>query len=211
MAIPLFGEISAATNIIPAGAGIIRFKRLSKSMRFLAILSILACLQIVASYLAALWRQNNLFLDDYYAFIEFIMVWSVYYFSTERRNSKLVLTAFGVVFLVTWLFKVPLYDGPVPIGGTMAVIDRILLIVISLVAAQEVLRGEATHILEKPIFWVVMGILMYATGTIMIFGFSDVLLKSGLAYFNMAWHINWALSIAANLFYTKALMCNLPQ
>jgi hypothetical protein len=208
MAIPLFGEICAASNIIPAGVGVVRFKRLSKPMRFLAVLTVLACVQMVASALAGLWKHTNIFLDDYYALVEFCILWTVYFFSIRRRNSRLLLVVLGVMYLAAWLIKVPFYDGPIPIGGSMAVIDRIVLIVLSLVVAQEVLSGEATQILEKPVFWVVMGVVLYATGTIMVFGFSDRLLKSGLPYFEMAWRINWTLLIAANLFYTKALMCN---
>jgi hypothetical protein len=208
MAVPIFAYVCEASHIIPAAVGVVRFNRLTNPMRILAIFTILACFQFIVAFVAALWKHNNIFLDDYFALIEFSMLSGVYYFSVSAKTSRGLLFAFGVIYFIIWMAKVPLSGGPISIGGNMAVIGRIILIILSLVVAQETLREETIQILEMPVFWVIVGVILYAAGTIMIFGFSDHLLKSGIVYFEMAWRINWTLLIAANLFYTKAFLCN---
>jgi len=208
MPAPIFAYVCEASHLIPAAVGVARFKRLTNPMRILAIFTILACFQMIVAYIAAIWKHNNIFLDDYFALIEFSMLLGVYYFSVRRRSSRILLVVFGVTYFIIWMARVPLSGGPISIGGNMAVIGRIILIILSLVVAQETLRGETIQILEKPVFWVIVGVIMYTAGTLMIFGFSDDLLKSGIVYFEMAWRINWTLMIAANLFYTKAFLCN---
>jgi len=208
MAIPIFAHVCEASHLIPAVVGVARFKRLTNPMRILTILAGLAILQAIVAYLVARRLQTNIFLDDYFALIEFSMLFAVYYFSVTARNSRILLVVFGVTYVVIWMARVPLSDGPISIGGNMAVIGRIILIILSLVVAQETLKGETIQIFEQPVFWVIAGVIMYSAGTLMIFGFSDNLLRSGIVYFEMAWRINWTLMIAANLFYTKALLCN---
>jgi hypothetical protein len=68
-------------------------------------------------------------------------------------------------------------------------------------------KDEKSHLLERPVFWVAMGVLLYASGTLLVLGLSNHLLQLGKPYFDVAWHINWSLLIIANLLYTKGMLC----
>jgi hypothetical protein len=98
------------------------------------------------------------------------------------------------------------YD-PDHIDSAMAIVSRILLIVMSLVTLQAAMRDEQSHLTARPIFWVVIGVILYSSGTMLVFGLSNQLLKLGETYFIVAWHVNWSLLIIANLAYTRGMLC----
>ena len=211
MTYPLLAVVAISTDLIPAGTGIVRYKLLTLPMRILAILSILACVELVIEYAVAKYTKNNLFLADYYTLVEFSMLWGVYYCANNSEKKKWLLIGCGVFFVVAWVVGVTMFNGPQPVGGHLAVPSRIVLIVLSLIVLQEIFKDQGSQITEQSILWVALGVLLYSTGTMMIFGFATRLLKLGLPYFEMAWRVNWVLTIAANLFYTKALLCKAPK
>jgi len=211
MTFPLFGFVTISTNLIPAGTGIARYKHLTKPMRILTILSILACAELLIEIWAAIYLKNNLFLDDYYTLMEFSMLWGVYFYANKSPKTKWLLVGIGALFVIAWVVGVTMFNSPQPYGGRLAVPSRIVLIALSLIVLQEVFKNQSAEIMEQSVFWVAVGVLLYSAGTIMIFGFSTSLLKLGVPYFEMAWRVNWVLIISANLFYTKALLCKAPN
>jgi hypothetical protein len=87
------------------------------------------------------------------------------------------------------------------------VISRIFLVVMCVITLIGVPRSRGGRLTSQPVFWVLTGTVLYSSGSFVVFGLSNVLLREGLAYFHIAWHINWLLLIAANLLYTKGLLC----
>jgi hypothetical protein len=211
MSLPLFGFVTISTNLIPAGTGIARYKRLTKPMQILAILSVYACAELAVEIAAAKYLKNNSFLDDYSTLVEFSLLWGVYFFGNKSQKIKWFLVGFGVFFLIAWVAGVTMFNSPQPYGGRLAVPSRIVLIALSLIVLQEVFKNQSLQIIEQSVFWVALGVLLYSAGTIMVFGFATRLLKLGVPYFEMAWRVNWVLIISANLFYTKALLCKAPN
>jgi hypothetical protein len=207
LTLPVFGLVAISTNLIPAGTGIVRYKRLTKPMRILAILSVLACVDLLLEIAAAKFTKNNQFITDPYTLVEFSMLWGVYFYANKSQRIKWLLIGFGAFFLIAWFVGVTVFIGPMPIGGRLAVPSRIILIALSLIILQEVSRVQGAQITEQSIFWVALGVLLYSTGTMMIFGFSNSLLRLGVPYFELAWRVNWALIISTNFFFTKALLC----
>jgi hypothetical protein len=96
-------------------------------------------------------------------------------------------------------------------NSVMAMMARSFLIVMSAVTLWSLIRDEHSVLLEQPVFWVVAGVTVYATGTIVVLGLSNYLLELGLPYFAAAWYLNWCLLIAANIFYTKGLLCRVTE
>jgi ABC-type transport system involved in multi-copper enzyme maturation permease subunit len=99
------------------------------------------------------------------------------------------------------------FRDPDHINSGMAMISRTFLIVMALVTLQSAIKDEKLHLLERPVFWVVMGVVLYSAGTLLVVGLSNQLLELGVPYFVVAWHINWSLLIIANLLYTKGMLC----
>jgi hypothetical protein len=207
MAIPVLGQIHFIGYVVPATAGIIRFPRLSRAMRILTLLCVLACIDIAAQYLVALWGMKNYFLSDYYRVIEVSLLCVVFYLSSVSKGTRIVLRVLGILFVVIWVLDMIFFRDPDRINSGMAMISRTFLIVMALVTLQSAIKDEKSHLLERPVFWVVMGVVLYSAGTLLVVGLSNQLLELGVPYFVVAWHINWSLLIIANLLYTKGMLC----
>jgi len=207
MAIPVFGQVHLVSFLVPAIAGIKRFAVVSRAMRVLTVLCVLACIDIVAQYLVALWGMKNYFLSDYYRVIEVSLLCAVFHFSTVSKGTRIVLRLLGILFVVIWAVDMISFHDPNRINSGMAMISRTFLIVMALVTLQSAIKDEKSNLLERPVFWVVMGVVLYSAGTLLVVGLSNQLLELGVPYFVVAWHINWSLLIIANLLYTKGMLC----
>jgi hypothetical protein len=74
---------------------------------------------------------------------------------------------------------------------------------------QSLLADSSVRLVEKSLFWVVSAVLLYSAGSMVVIGLSDRLLRANYWLLYVAYHVNWALEISANLLYSKALLCKL--
>jgi hypothetical protein len=211
MSVPLYAQVCIVSHFVPATTGIIRFKAFGKPMRFLAVLTVLACVQIAIDYAVATWKNSNNFLADYYTVVEFSLLWAVFFYSVTKRRLKLLMGLLGVIFLLVAALWGPLTAQPGLINSSFAVVSRLFFIGIALVAFYSVSTDGFSPLVERPVFWIVIGVLMYSSGTVLVFGLSNRLMEMGLPYFVTAWQINWTLQIAANLLYTKGMLCKVQE
>lgn len=211
MTYPILAHVSAASYSIPASIGIWRFRRLEKPMKLLAILAVLACIQLGVEFLVAKWIHNNSAETDYYEFVEFWFLWAVYFVFLPKKGYRLLLILLGTLFAATWIIRISCSPDTIGMGSSVNIASRIVLVAVSLVALYSLVTTGTSRLVEVPVFWVAMGVILYSAGTVMVVGFGPRLLKLGMPYFEMAWRINWLLTIAANLLYAKGLLCRVRQ
>ena len=207
MTYPLLAYVYGASTLVPAVAGLSRFRVLQRPLRILAVLSVLACFTEVIEYLVARWNHYNAFISSYYEFFEYSMLLGVYFTSVGKKRTRAIIIALELIFAVVWLIEVPTFYNPRAVTADVQTVSRILLIVASLVILQSILDQSSNRLMDLALFWVASGVILYSTGTLMVFSLANRLLKLGLPYFEMAWRINWLLSITANLFYVRAFLC----
>ncbi len=207
MAIPVFAHISAASNLIPAAVGVKNFRNLQKGMRFLALLCVLACLQLVGELVVGYVYKNNYFLADYYNLAELTLLGAVFYFSTKSKASRVILGLLFAGFLAYWLVDMIHKTNPEYINSNLAMVSRVFLIAMSLVGFQNALAGGTAAMSRVPVFWVSFAVVLYSAGTLLLFGLSNQLLAMGVVYFEIAWYINWVLLIVVNVMYSKGMLC----
>jgi hypothetical protein len=207
MTIPTLAYIHLVSYLVPATAGALRFSRLERAMRTLASLCFLACVNITTQYLLGVLRIKNYFISDYYRVVEVPLFCAVFYYSVAPKEVRNVLRGLGILFVVIWGADMIWFNNPDQYKSGMAMISRTFVIVMSLITLQTAMKDEGSHLVERPIFWIAMGALLYSSGTLLVVGLSNQLLQLGTPYFIAAWHVNWSLLIIANLFYTKGMLC----
>jgi hypothetical protein len=193
--------------LIPAAVGISNFRRLERGMRLLALLCVLACIQLIAENVVALVYENNYFLVDYYTIVEFSLLAAVFYFSIDSKFSRQMIAVLFSAFFIYWFINMVQRPDPHAINTKLAMVSRVFLIAVSLIGFQYSLKGGASEISKMPIFWVSFAVVLYSAGTLIVFGLSNQLLELGRPYFDIAWHINWGLLIVVNLMYSKGMLC----
>lgn len=207
MTLPLFGRVSEASYLIPAGVGLWVFRRLSAPLKIVAVLALLTCIVVAIEIIAAYLIHYNNFVTNFFEMVEFVVIVIAYFLYVRNRNSRLILISLSVPVIAVFLIKLPHLYNPSVIAENTSVVSRLALVALSLVALQSVMDSGTERVVDVPFFWVVFGVMLYSAGTIMVFGLADRLLKIGLPYFEMGWRVNWLLNIAANLFYTEAFLC----
>jgi hypothetical protein len=207
MAIPVFGQIHLASFLIPACVGVTKFATLNKAMRILAVLCLLACVDVTLQVFLSMKYVTNYFISDYYRVIETSLLCAVFYFSAASKRVKNVLRVLGILFVMIWVADMLWFNKPDHINSGMAMISRTFVLVMSLITLQATLKDERPHLLGRPVIWIAMGVVLYVCGTMLVLGLSNKLLELGKTYFDVAWHINWTLLIIMNLFYTKGMLC----
>lgn len=176
-------------------------------MKILTVLCILACVQEAGEFVLGVLRITNYFISDYYRLIEVSMLCTVFWFSVKNVRMRWILVVLGVTFAALWTIDLLMFSDPRHMNSVMALIARAFLIIMSAVTLWSFTHEDGLLLTERPVFWLVAGVTLYSTGTIVILGLSNYLLGLGSTYFVAAWHVNWCLLIAANLFYTKGLLC----
>ena len=207
MSIPILGQIHVLSFLVPATAGITRFAKTNRAMRILAVLCIFACLDVGGQMFLGMRNVKNYFISDYYTVVETSLLCAVFYFSVTPKGVRNVLRILGIAFFLIWAADRIWFNNPDQIDSGMAMISRTFVLVMSLITLQATMRDERSRLVERPVFWVVMAVVLYSSGTMLVLGLSNQLLELGKPYFDVAWHINWSLLIIANLFYTKGMLC----
>jgi hypothetical protein len=207
MPFPVFGEICLLTYVIPAVVGIIRFRKLAYPMRILSALCVVALLEIILARFVGHLRIKNYFVSEFYMVVEVTFIYAVYYLYATSLKQKLMIATPGILFFLIWLGTMLFSPGPQQIGGGMSVVSRLFMIAASLMMLQSLIADSSSRLIERSLFWMVIAVLLYATGSMVVIGLSDRLLKDNYWLLYIAYHINWALLIAANLLYSKAFLC----
>ena len=207
MPIPIFVYIHAASYLVPTIAGLKRFPKSSRAIRILAVLCVLACINVGAQLFLAMRKEKNYFISDYYRVVETSLLCAVFYFSVVSQKLRNLLVGMGIVFALIWAVDVLWFNTHDQMSNGIAMISRITVLLMSFIALQAAMKDEFLPLAERSIFWVGIGAAIYSSGTLLLLGLSHYLLQLGPDYFIAAWHINWALLIVANLFYTKGMLC----
>jgi hypothetical protein len=207
MPLPLYCKIHLVSYIIPTTVGIVRFSSLGRAMRVLTILSILTCIDVAAQYVVALWLGSNLFISHFYVVVEFLMLCAVFYWSVPLKRTKNTILMVGGAFIVFWAVDLVFFFNPHEINTVTQMVERILLIVISTITLQGVVRDERSSLFQRPVFWAANSVILYSAGTLVAVGLGNQLMALGMDYFLFAWNINWTLIIIANLLYAKGMLC----
>jgi hypothetical protein len=207
MAIPVFGQIHLASFLIPASVGVAKFATLNKAMRILAVMCLVACLDVALQVFLSMKYVKNYFISDYYRLIETSFLCAVFYFAVASRKVRNVLRGFGILFVVIWIVDMNWFNNPDHMNSGMAMISRVFVLGMSLITLQTTMKDERPHLVQRPVFWIALGAILYSTGTLLIVGLSNQLLQLGPTYFIVAWHVNWSLLIIVNLFYAKGMLC----
>jgi hypothetical protein len=211
MKIPALAFISSLTYLIPAIAGIWRFKRLERPMKMFLLLCVWSCIEATAEYILGMKHINNSFLINYYFLIDSLFLSVVYSYSIEDKRTKRTILVLAILFIVIWVIDRLFFAVPGQMNNEMAATSSIFIIIVSILIVLVVIKKTDRLLIDEPIFWVSTGYALYSAGVLLIFGLSNELLKLGMLYFAVAWHINWSLAIVANLMFTRGFFCRAKQ
>lgn len=188
--------------------GLFRYRRLDTTRRYLVWLSLLALVVTIAALTLVHFKRPNLILSPIDTAIEFTFLGLMY-----RRTlwplavARYLPVAIAVFVLGTALTFRPHLDtaefSPVQhfIEG-VAVLVLVLLYFRRELLRHPVLLAPLEH---EPMFWVSAGLLLYFSGSILIFVTSNLVLHLSVQVSRTLWAVHALLYIFLNCFYIVAL------
>jgi hypothetical protein len=207
MELPVIGYVADFSFVIPAIAGIIRFKHLSNAMKVFLLFCSFACVDVAGEMVLSHKNTNNAFLANYFVLGECAFIFTVYFFSIGSKKIKQIISSLAFLFLCIWMVDKIYFETPNQLNVEMAVASRIFIIVISVFMIHTIVKRIDHPLTDEPMFWVSSSTLVYSAGIFLIIGLANELLKMGASYFRAAWYINWSLIIIVNVMYAKGFFC----
>jgi hypothetical protein len=196
-----------ASTVAAGVVGVVRFRRLEIGTRILAVLCIVAPMQLTLSFvMSRLGIRNYEVLNNYRPF-ELLLIGAVLYGLSVHAVVRRIVAVGVTLFLALWIVDLNTLDDPTQINNRMAMLSRIIVIVMTLPALYFGQRATSGLFSQSPLFWVGTAALLYSSGSLFVVGFSNQLAAGSRETFISAWHINWSLLIMNNLFYMKGLLC----
>lgn len=117
----------------------------------------------------------------------------------------MVVLSLSVVFLIT-AFGLYLYHRNLDFQSRIFSIENIIIIPLCvLYFYEQITKPDTLFVYLLKSFWIVLGIIIYVTGTLFVFSYIDSLPR---AEQNKYWVINLVFNATKNLFFAIALLIN---
>lgn len=216
MYFPAIAYISEASIIIPTVTGIIQWKKLEKSAKWLVLYCLLCVVAGIVEYLLAASNTRNLFVFHFFNLFHFLIITHIFKLLLPgKKKFCKVLTFEMYAFVVVWLIlqftieplnKVDTYSG---------ILDILLLVITSLYTFREILMDTSSNILHSFTFWFTTAVMVFAVSQL----FSVGLINNFLLPVNhkdkvqnretllLLYYIPWTLGCVESLLYAIALLC----
>jgi hypothetical protein len=201
------GLIAAWSTVVPAVLGVWRYKRLGRPMKLFAAFSIIGVINVGSEFVLARLGINNYFLIDLYSLLAVPVLGSIYYVSIATWGARWILMLSSILFVSVWIVQRLFFSDPNTMSSNLAMITALFLVAMSIVTFSAFLKTSTSALSNQPLFWILTGTIVYYSGSFAVMGLSNQLLKLGLVYFEIAWHINWILIVVSMLMYARGFLC----
>jgi hypothetical protein len=202
----ILSRLSAVIVLLPIIISLIKFKALGPHLKALSFfLYITAILEVLSLYCASR-GINNFFLFHIHTVFEYGCLALVYYYLFNSKIIKRVLLG-SIVLVAVFAIADPIFIENIASMNTIPrFINSILLIVLSMLFFYKIFIDMKIFPLgSHPMFWINTGILIYFSGTLFLFIFSNSLMEQSDQTYWESWIIHSILNILLNLFFAIGL------
>lgn len=194
-----------ASVLVPLFIGISMSRRMDDYVKIL-IMGLL--ISAFTDCINLFFRRNHLptaILFHIYTVLEFFVLALLYkhLFHKERikKNINIIILLFFVFKILDITFFTSIWES-----DTLAMtLESVLMIIFGILYFDQVLKEMVIPNLEKyPVFWINSGILIYFSGSLFLFLFSDFIFSTQTSYWSF-WSIHSTLTITKNALFSIGL------
>lgn len=191
---------------LPATVVIFRFRQLHSAMKIMALYVFLGgVIQISSSYLSA-QKHNNLWLLHIYTPLEFGCI--IWFYSNVLQGflKRNVFVWGGLGFALLSALNSAFLQDIESFNTYARSLEGILVIVLCLIWCYRTLSEMKIKRLEQdPVFWVNTGFLLYFSGNVLLFAFSNYIVNINRTLNLYIWAFHALFSILLYFFITMGL------
>jgi len=205
--IPILAHFAAASHILPAYGGLSRWKKINTPMKVFTVFWCVAVVLEIVEFVLGRLGIHNQFVINIFFLIQCECFLYLYYHWTILEPAKNIIKFAQMVFFIAWMIDVSFTPFPDEFRETILTAGNVILIFSSIFILQTLLKLSTISLLHNSIFWIGCGTIVYSTGTLIVWAMSNTMMKMGVEYFAILWHINWGFAIIANVLYARSFWC----
>jgi hypothetical protein len=209
--LPVVFYIFLFTPFAVATVGVARWRSLDTALKVLVAFVTLDGLGTIFATYLALRNVNNLWLTHIFTVIELLC----FLFMVSRWQSNPSISWWSSVafwaFIVVWIACKLGLESWSGFDSYTAPVEKMILMVFATLALLKVSSDNNTLVFAKASFWVLAGILVYCTGSLMLFAAGNSMLQLNRDAAIRVWSTYWMVGCVSNLAYIGALLCRKIQ
>lgn len=201
----IFSTISSAFILLPATVAVIAFKKQVAPLKTLSFLLFAGIVVEIFARILIHYKQPNLPLLHVYVVVEFILIGWMYQLYLHKLYSRYVIPVIIVAFSLFSIINSVFIQSIFTFNSHARAIENLLIIILALSYFYKMLKELKVRYLEKhPMFWINSGILIYFSGSLFLFIFSNYgIIDKSIA--RLTWIFHAFLNIFINIFYAIGL------
>lgn len=170
--------ISISLTIWILGLGFYRYSFLGREHKILLALLLASLISDVVSSIMGLKAISNLHIINVYAAVELLLLLLVYKTVFTHLKSDILFNILIIFSLVLWVLDWLLNDGVNKILSVTFVYKSFLMLMFSMYYYYVLIRDlETESIYDNPMFWFNTGVLVYFSGNLFVFSFSNFIVN----------------------------------
>ncbi len=200
-------HFSSVFGLVPALLALWRWRTGDREQKLLGILvGIAVAIEVLALIIGAgVFHLNNLFLLHIFTVLELGLLALMFGPAIGSLLPAPQLRLLILGFVVFAIFNSIYIDGITRFNAFAKAIEALMVIGFVLLYFYHILRTlEIKHLDRAPLFWVAAGSLIYFSGSLFVFIYSNKIVSSVSSSFTI-WGIHAFLYILKNIFYSIAL------
>ena len=205
---PLLVDIAFYIPLLPAVVAIWKFQDMTDYQKWFAIL---LWLIILISFTGDFWfrsiERNYMPFFHLYILVEYLMFLKIFQLMLALDKWKYLWITLASSFTLIWLLNVLIGEGWLGFPDYIHALEAVVILVLVFMWFAKMLRERKILNPERTFeFWMCSGLLIYFTGSFLLFLFPKFLIKAGPEIFDAIWEVTSILIILLYILYTVALL-----
>lgn len=197
--------LSMYSIVIPAGIGVLCYSQFNGLQKLLFLLVGFTLIGDLGNDLLTQFEISNLPGIHFFTLLQFILLVMIFEKGVFPLLSKRITRGVLFVFLVFAIFDAFLWNGLDNFNSFSRPLASFLLLFFALTFLYKTLQELKIKYLERePLFWISIGVLIYCSGSLFIFLFTNYVKTSNESLLTI-WGIHAIFNIILNLTYVVAL------
>lgn len=198
--------LSALSALFPVVTGVLRYRHLTAILKQLFILCLLSAVTDGIMSGLAFNGQSNFAVANIYSYVQFVFYLWIFIPFIFPNKKNIVLAALLVCVTVIFIITSVYYVRDDAFNVIFLLTESTTLMIISIVSIMKII-DNASGIFNNGLFWMVSGMLIYFSISILIFTIYNIGIEYKLAVTNSIWTIHSIVNIIANTLFAYAFLC----
>jgi len=191
--------------LLPAVAGIIRYKSVIKDFRPFLWLLWLGVLNETISVVSIYTVRSNTVNSNIYVFLEFCLILLLYYRWKERRSATFIV--FGMLGFIVWLLDNIIINNLSENNSLFREFYSFIVIFLSIDVINRVLVLDTSPLYNNAMFLIAFAFIFYYGFKVYVESFNVLDIGLSNRMLTGLWKILYFVNAVANLIFTIAVLC----